>query len=191
MSYEGCVCNADRQILLTHNSCPNLDYPTNQPFKTAEQNSEGICSTEYYVGLIIKNTPDMLIWRLHGYLRAVRADRLPLKLLRHGAAASLDDGWRQHRYITHACRRHVFFTSVGQIRFVKSLLRLTYEAVVNGNHISVIGHPIIPPIQTHAWAGPRQKHGTDQGCGSSESVAFQRVKARRISHKCSLNSLSS
>lgn len=65
MSYEGCVCNADRQILLTHSSCPNLDKPKKQRYKTAAQNSEGICSTEYYGGLIIKKNwikaPDMLI----------------------------------------------------------------------------------------------------------------------------------
>lgn len=62
MSYEGCVCNADRQILLARSSWPNLDYPNNQRSKTAEQNTEGICSTGYYVRLIMKkNTPDMLI----------------------------------------------------------------------------------------------------------------------------------
>lgn len=40
-------------------------------------------------------------------------------------------------------------------------------------------------------AGLRRMPGTDRSCGSSESVAFQRVKAWHISHKCSLNSLSS
>lgn len=34
MSYEGCVCNADRQILLAHSSCPNLDEPKKQPFNS-------------------------------------------------------------------------------------------------------------------------------------------------------------
>lgn len=73
------------------------------------------------------------------------------KWVRHTAAASLDDVWmRQHRYITHVYRGPVFFTSIGQIQFVKTLLRLTYEAAVNGNHISVIGHPIIPFVQTCA-----------------------------------------
>lgn len=95
---------------------------------------------------------------------------------------------------SHMCTEApVFFTSIGQIRFVKTLLRLTYEAVVNGNHISVIGHPIILLVQTHAVdrARLRRLPGTDRSCGSSESVAFQRVKAWNISHKCSLNSLSS
>lgn len=83
------------------------------------------------------------------------------------------------RHITHVYRGPVFFTSIGQIQFVKTLLRLTYEAVVNGNHISVIGHPIIPFVQTRTVdkAGLRRMPRTDWSCGSSESVAFQRVKA--------------
>lgn len=79
------------------------------------------------------------------------------------------------RYITHVYRGSVFFTSIGQIGFVKTLLRLTYEAVVNGNRISVIGHPIIPPVQTRAEdraQGLRRTPGTERSCGSSESVAF-------------------
>lgn len=50
---------------------------------------------------------------------------------------------------SHVYRGPVFFTSIGQIQFVKTLLRLTYEAAVNGNHISMIGHPIILFVQTH------------------------------------------
>lgn len=100
------------------------------------------------------------------------------------SAAILSDGGvggGGSRYITHVYRGSVFFTSIGQIRFVKTLLRLTYEAVVNGNRISVIGHPIIPPVQTRGEQraeGLRRTPGTERSCGSSESVAFfERVKA--------------
>lgn len=55
-----------------------------------------------------------------------------------------DDVWMTSTYTALD-----ILTSIGQIQFVKTLLRLTYEAAVNGNHISVIGHPIIPFIQTH------------------------------------------
>lgn len=50
--------------------------------------------------------------------------------------------------LSHVCGGPVFFTTAGQIQFVRTLLRLTYEAAVNENHISVIGHPIIPFVQT-------------------------------------------
>lgn len=87
-------------------------------------------------------------------------------------------GWGGgNRYITHVYRGSVFFTSIGQIRFVKTLLRLTYEAVVNGNRISVIGHPIIPPVQTRGEQraeGLRRTPGTERSCGSSKSVAFSK-----------------
>lgn len=94
----------------------------------------------------------------------------------HAAASTsvlTDGGGGGH--ITHVYRASVFFTSIRQIRFVKTLLRLTYEAVVNGNHISVIGHPIIPPVQTHADDRAQRLRltpGTERSCGSSESVAF-------------------
>lgn len=87
------------------------------------------------------------------------------------------EGGGGSRYITHVYRGSVFFTSIGQIRFVKTLLRLTYEAVVNGNRISVIGHPIIPPVQTRGKQraeGLRRTPGTERSCGSSESVAFSK-----------------
>lgn len=93
------------------------------------------------------------------------------------SAAILSDGGGGSRYITHVYRGSVFFTSIGQIRFVKTLLRLTYEAVVNGNRISVIGHPIILPVQTRGEQraeGLRRTPGTERSCGSSESVAFSK-----------------
>lgn len=95
----------------------------------------------------------------------------------HAAASAsvLSDGGGASGYITHVYRGSVFFASIGQIGFVKTLLRLTYEAVVNGNRISVIGHPIIPPVQTRAEdraQGLRRMPGTERSCGSSESVAF-------------------
>lgn len=89
---------------------------------------------------------DKLAWNIR------RMDRGPFTADSGGCDAAPvrpdDVRMRQHRY-THVYKSPVFFTSIGQIQFVKTLLRLTYEAAVNGNHIFMIGHPIILFVQTH------------------------------------------
>lgn len=108
-------------------------------------------------------------------------------------AISLDDvRMRQHRY-THMYTEAPYFSHP----FAKSnLLRPFYDSLTKLWSMEITFPWLDIPLSRSSrptWghkAKPRRMPMTDRSCGSSESAAFQRVKAWHISHKCSLNSLS-